>query len=68
MDDNIDVERLIVEVGKVPWLWDPAHEKYKDRNEKGNAWQEICKTVYLQYEEKTEEQQAVIGKYLRIYV
>ena len=63
MDHNIDVKKLLVEVGKIPLLWHPSFKKYIHKNEKMKAWHEICKKVYLQYQEKTEEGQRAICKY-----
>ncbi len=49
-DANIDVERLIVEVGQAPCLYGLSHEEYKDRNVKQNTWQRICGLVYSAYD------------------
>uniref|UniRef100_A0A0P4W354 MADF domain-containing protein n=1 Tax=Scylla olivacea TaxID=85551 RepID=A0A0P4W354_SCYOL len=66
MADYHNTEELISEVGKRPVLWDPTTEEYKNRNKKADAWIEVCRSIYLDYEEKSAEEKKQIGKELQI--
>ena len=57
-----NTEELISEVEKRPALWDPSKEEYKNKNKKEEAWLEVCRSIYQNYEEKTYEEKKQIGK------
>ncbi|XP_075214217.1 uncharacterized protein LOC142320402 [Lycorma delicatula] len=43
--DYIDSEQIILEIEKYPHLYDTTNEKYKDRNEKQEAWGKVAEAV-----------------------
>ncbi|XP_076054585.1 uncharacterized protein LOC143033254 [Oratosquilla oratoria] len=60
-----NTEEFISEVEKRPALWDPSKEEYKNKNKKEEAWSEVCRSTYQNYEEKTEEEKKQIVKELQ---
>ncbi|MPC71184.1 hypothetical protein E2C01_065456 [Portunus trituberculatus] len=50
-----NTEEYISELEKRPALWDPWKDEYKNKNKKEEAWLEVCRSIYQNYEEKSEE-------------
>ncbi|KAG7310870.1 hypothetical protein JYU34_003701 [Plutella xylostella] len=49
---HIDIQFLVEEVKKKPVLWDMENDLYKDRFARKNAWSEICRNVYKDFDKK----------------
>ncbi|XP_022836217.1 uncharacterized protein LOC111363608 [Spodoptera litura] len=59
---NIDTERLITEVRLRPVIWDLSHVFYKDRDARISAWQEVCKELIPDFDDKSESEKKDIDK------
>ncbi|XP_064082595.1 uncharacterized protein LOC135198692 isoform X2 [Macrobrachium nipponense] len=46
----INALELISEVQMRPIIWDTSSDEYKDRAKKAEAWAEVCRTLFLDYE------------------
>ncbi|KAG0711362.1 hypothetical protein GWK47_002328 [Chionoecetes opilio] len=60
-----DLEAFIAEIEKRPCIWDSATEEYKDKGQRTNAWVQVCRFTYQDYEEKTVEEKNKMGKELQ---
>ncbi|XP_066951247.1 uncharacterized protein [Macrobrachium rosenbergii] len=53
----INALELISEVEMRPIIWDTSSDEYKDRAKKAEAWAEVCRALFLDYDLKSEADQ-----------
>ncbi|XP_023718171.1 uncharacterized protein LOC111870272 [Cryptotermes secundus] len=56
----MDIETLISAVQHHPLLWDTAGADYKDKNKKRQAWVEVSKILFEDYDNQSQDQQKLI--------
>jgi hypothetical protein len=59
----MDIETLISAVQHHPLLWDTTDADYKDKNKKHQAWVEVSKILFEDYDNQSQDQQKLIGEY-----
>ena len=60
---NFDSELLITEVEKRPGLYNTALKEYSDRNLKVKLWEEVCKSVFPNWNDLDTEEKNKKGYY-----
>lgn len=60
----MDIELLINAVQQHPVLWDTSDNDYKDKIKKSNAWVQVSKRLFEDFDKESEEQQKLICKYI----
>ncbi|KRT85183.1 Myb/SANT-like transcription factor, partial [Oryctes borbonicus] len=63
--EEFNVKCFIEEVRKRPELWDSSHEEYKNREQRQNAWLDICSVFIQGFKEKETEEQLIGGRELQ---
>ncbi|XP_023707738.1 uncharacterized protein LOC111864605 [Cryptotermes secundus] len=57
---TMDIETLICAVQHHPLLWDTASADYKDKRKKHQAWVEVAKILFEDYDNQSQDQQELI--------
>ncbi|XP_060806167.1 uncharacterized protein LOC132903035 [Amyelois transitella] len=56
-----DVDFLISLIEERPVLWDTSNEDYKNKFIKQDAWKDVCKSLYPNFEEKENNEKTKLG-------
>lgn len=60
----VDSEHLIYEVEKRPSLYDVSTPDYNDRAKKIKCWEEVCETVFSNWDELSNAEKNNRGEHL----
>ena len=66
--EDIDIEKLIIEISGCPEIWDTSDVNYKDRNKKRSSWEKVCAAMVEDYGSKPNEEKLNIGKFFIISI
>ncbi|XP_050345151.1 uncharacterized protein LOC126770053 [Nymphalis io] len=56
-----DVDFLISLIEERPVLWDTSNEDYKNKFIKQDAWKDVCKSLFTNFEEKENNEKTKLG-------
>lgn len=63
-----DVDFLISLIEKRPVVWDTSNEHYKNKFIKQDAWKDVCKSLFPNFEEKENNEKTKLGKYTNTFI
>ncbi|XP_039275538.1 uncharacterized protein LOC111063613 [Nilaparvata lugens] len=61
---DFSVNTLISAVRKRPQLWDVEHKLYKGKQNKKEAWIQVCEEVFENFKERPRDEQLIIERLL----
>ena len=64
----LDTEFLIAIIEQYPVLWDKENELYKCSISTANAWKDVCRAVFLNYDSAEEHEKTSSRKSVTVHV